>query len=137
VAAGRQPVVADLPWGCTGLATCYDLRFPELWCRLRELGARLVFLPAEWPERRIEHWRLLLRARAIENQCFVAGCNRAGAGVDGTFGGYSGIVDPWGRVLAEAGADAGLVVARLDLAEADRTRSLFPFFSDRRPDLYR
>ncbi len=66
-------------------------------------GRPVVLIAAEWPERRVEHWRLLLQARAIENQCVVAGCNRSGTGADGTFGGYSGIIDPWGRIVAEAG----------------------------------
>ena len=65
-----------MPWGKTGLAICYDLRFPELLRGYALAGARLMLLPAEWPHPRREHWRTLLRARAIENQCYVAACNR-------------------------------------------------------------
>jgi omega-amidase len=133
---GDRPVVLNLPWGPTGLATCYDLRFPDLWRRMRELDARLVLIPGEWPARRVAHWRVLLRARAIENQFVVAGCNRAGTDADGGFGGWSSVIDPWGRVLAEADEAPTLLLGRANLAEVDRTRTLFPFFSDRRPDVY-
>lgn len=137
--AGRALPVFELPWGPTALAVCYDLRFPELWRAYAEGGAILVLIPAAWPSRRIEHWRLLLRARAIENQFIVAGCNRAGGGADAgqdRFGGHSGVSDPWGHVLAEAGPEPELLFARLDLAEVARARSLFPFLEDRRPAVY-
>jgi predicted amidohydrolase len=136
MAPGEALPVFDLPWGRTAIAICYDLRFPEMWRRYRAAGAELVLIPAEWPDRRVEHWRLFLRARALENQLFVAGCNRAGSDVDGSFGGYSGAVDPWGRVVAECGSEPGLVLAALDLDEVARCRRLFPWFEDRRPDVY-
>jgi predicted amidohydrolase len=138
MAPGTAAPTFDLPWGRTALAVCYDLRFPELWRGFMAAGARLVLIPAEWPIRRVEHWRLLLRARAVENQFFVAGCNRAGEGSDcpDPFGGYSAVVDPWGRVLAEAGPEPDLVLATFDLDEVDRCRTLFPWLNDRRPDLY-
>jgi omega-amidase len=134
--AGNALPVLDLPWGRVALAICYDLRFPELWRRYTEAGAQVILIPAEWPQRRVEHWRLLLRARAVENQLFVAGCNRVGADVDGEFGGHSTVVDPWGHVLVERAGDPGLLVTKLDLDEVAHTRSLFPFLQDRRPDVY-
>ena len=135
---GAAAPVFDLPWGRTALAICYDLRFPELWRRFMAAGARLVLIPAEWPIRRVEHWRLLLRARAVENQLFVAGCNRAGEGPDtpDPFGGYSAVVDAWGHVLVEAGTDPELILATLDLDEVERCRTTFPWLADRRPDIY-
>jgi len=138
--AGRALPVFELPWGRVALAVCYDLRFPELWRRYADGGASLVLIPAAWPSRRIEHWRLLLRARAVENQYFVAGCNRAGGGADAgpdRFGGSSGLSDPWGHLLAEAGPEPELVSGTLDLAEVARARRLFPFLEDRRPEVYR
>jgi omega-amidase len=126
----------DLPWGRVALAICYDLRFPELWRRYADAGAQLVLIPAEWPVRRVEHWRLLLRARAVENQFYVIGCNRAGTGADGEFGGHSAAIDPWARVAVEGGADPGLFLATLDLDEVARSRRLFPFLADRRPEVY-
>jgi len=128
--------VFDLPWGRTALAICYDLRFPEMWRRYTEAGAQLSVIPAEWPVRRIEHWRLLLRARAVENQLFVFGCNRAGTAADGDYGGYSAAVDPWGQVLVEGSAEPGLLITSLNLEEVARCRRLFPFLDDRRPDVY-
>jgi omega-amidase len=134
--AGDALPVFDLPWGRVALAICYDLRFPELWRRYTGARVQVILIPAEWPQRRVEHWRLLLRARAVENQLFVAGCNRAGAGSDGEFGGYSAAVDPWGQVLVEGGEDPGLLVATLDLDEVARTRRRFPFLQDQRPEVY-
>jgi omega-amidase len=135
--AGAALPTFDLPWGRTALAICYDLRFPELWRQYTYAGAQTILIPAEWPLRRVEHWRLLLRARAVENQLFVVGCNRAGADPDGEFGGHSAAVDPWGRVLVEGGPEPGLYLATLDLDEVTRTRELFPFLDDRRPDVTR
>ena len=130
--------VFDLPWGRTALAICYDLRFPEIWRRYTQAGAHLILIPAEWPIRRVEHWRLLLRARAVENQLFVAGCNRAGQGPDAPdpFGGHSAAVDPWGRVLVEGDLEPGLFLATLDMAEVADCRRTVPWLDDRRPDLY-
>lgn len=136
LAAGDNTPVFDLPWGRVGIAICYDLRFPEQWRRYLDAGAQVILIPAEWPVRRIEHWRLLLRARAVENQFYVVGCNRAGSDADGEFGGRSAVVDPWGRVLVEGGTEQGLFVATLDLDEVARCRQLFPFLDDRRPDVY-
>lgn len=134
--AGDSLPTFDLPWGRGAFAICYDLRFPELWRRLTDAGAHVILIPAAWPVRRVEHWRLLLRARAVENQIFVVGCNRAGAAADGEYGGHSVAVDPWARVLVEGGAEPGLFVATLDLDEVARSRSLFPFLSDRRSEVY-
>jgi predicted amidohydrolase len=126
----------DLPWGRVAMAICYDLRFPELWRRLADAGAQLVLIPAEWPVHRVEHWRLLLRARAVENQLYVAGCNRAGADDDGEFGGHSAMVDPWARVLIEGGSESGLLVTKIEMDEVVRARRIFPFLGDRRPEVY-
>jgi predicted amidohydrolase len=134
--AGNALPTFDLPWGRTALAVCYDLRFPEMWRLYTAAGVHLILIPAEWPVRRVEHWRLLLRARAVENQLFVAGCNRAGTDADGEFGGHSAAVDPWGRVLVEGEREPGLFLAALDLEEVRRNRSLLPFLDDRRPDVY-
>jgi predicted amidohydrolase len=109
-----------------------------MWRAYRGATVRMMIIPAAWPSPRAEHWRTLLRARAIENQCFVIGCNRAGGGWDAgehPFAGYSVAVDPWGGVLAEGGPQPELVIAHLDLAEVERARRLFPFWGDRRPEL--
>ncbi|MGW6744093.1 carbon-nitrogen family hydrolase [Streptomyces sp. NPDC055025] len=115
-----------------GLATCYDLRFPELFRGLVDAGARLLVIPAGWPARRREHWTLLARARAVENQSYVLACATAGthAGVEQS--GHSIVVDPWGEVLAEAGADEEILTADLDLTRVATTREQFPALKDRR-----
>jgi omega-amidase len=139
MSSGNDLPTFDLPWGRTALAICYDLRFPEAWRRYATAGARLVVIPAQWPARRVEHWRLFLRARAGENQFFVAGCNRAGVDrePEGTaFGGYSAVSDPWGNLLVEGTMEPDLLLATLDLDEVDKARRLFPFLADRRSDLY-
>ena len=126
----------DLPWGRVAMAICYDLRFPELWRCLADTGAQLVLIPAEWPASRVEHWRLLLRARAVENQLYVVGCNRAGTDAVGEFGGHSAVVDPWARVLTEAGSELGLLVTTIEMDEVSRARRMLPFLADRRPEVY-
>jgi predicted amidohydrolase len=115
-----------------GLATCYDLRFPEQFRRLLDAGAEIVLLPAAWPAKRVAHWRLLAQARAVENQSYVVACNTAGTHSAVPMGGGSIVVDPWGAVLAEAGTDEEVLVADLDLEFLARTRSSFPILADRR-----
>lgn len=137
LAPGDEARVWELPWGSTGLAICYDLRFPELFRRYALDGAALVLLPSEWPAQRIEHWSVLLRARAIENQCFVAATNRIGADRANTFGGRSTVIGPRGETLAEASDTAELLLAELDLDAVATTRSWMPIFADRRPEVYR
>lgn len=123
--------------GCTAAsAICYDLRFPELFRSYALEGARVVLLPAEWPAVRVSHWRTLVCARAIENQFFIVACNRAGTSGSTTFAGHSMIVDPLGKVLAEAGDGESLLVETLELGRVDEARSQIDILGDRRADLY-
>ena len=134
---GEAPALLQQAWGTTGLAICYDLRFPELFRHYAVAhGAALMLLCAEWPLARVAHWRTLLRARAIENQCFVAATNSCGETGGTVFGGHSMIIDPWGQIIAEAGEDECLVTAEIDLTEVQRVRRAIPVFEDRRPDAY-
>jgi predicted amidohydrolase len=126
--AGDRVVVRDN----LGLATCYDLRFPEQFRLLLDAGAQVVLLPAAWPAKRVAHWRLLAQARAVENQSFVVACNTAGTHAGVPMGGGSIVVDPWGTVLAEAGTDEEVLAVDLDLELVARTRSSFPILADRR-----
>ncbi len=134
--AGESSLVMDLPWGRTGLAICYDLRFPELFRRYALEGAQMVVIPAEWPAERIEHWRTLLQARAIENQFFVVAANTTGQIGNTVFGGHSMIIDPWGRIIVEAGEEPVLLTAEIDFDKVQEVRERIPVFEDRRPDLY-
>jgi len=136
LAGGDDAQVFDAAFGRCALAVCYDLRFPELWRHYALDGARLVFIPAEWPQKRIAHWRALLLARAIENQIFIAGCNRVGTSKGETFGGNSLIANPWGEVLAQGDAREALLIAQIDLARVDNARAQVPVFRDRRADVY-
>ncbi|MDQ1602793.1 MAG: hypothetical protein QOE01_638 [Actinomycetota bacterium] len=126
--AGRKVVVHE----GLGLATCYDLRFPELFRSLLDAGTQVLLLPAAWPARRTEHWRLLARARAVENQMYVIACNTAGTHGGVPQAGHSIVVDPWGEVLAEAGTDEEVLVSDIDLGRVQETREKFPVLADRR-----
>ncbi len=133
---GDDAQVFGAEFGKFALGVCYDLRFPELWRHYALAGARLAFLPAEWPIQRIAHWRTLLPARAIENQVFMIGCNRVGMSKDQTFGGHSMIVNPWGEILVEGDERDALLVAQIDLDLVDQVRQRVPVFRDRRQDVY-
>jgi omega-amidase len=134
--AGQAAPVFDLPWGKSAIAICYDLRFPELFRRYALAGTRIIFLPAEWPYPRLEHWCTLLQARAIENQVFIAACNRVGESKGERFSGHSAIYDPWGRLVVEAGDGEVLLTASVDTALVEKVRQAIPVFADRRPELY-
>ncbi|MCY4071782.1 MAG: carbon-nitrogen family hydrolase [Chloroflexi bacterium] len=134
---GESPTALDLSWGMTGLSICYDLRFPELFRRYAVKDqAKLILLCAEWPLARVEHWRALLKARAIENQCYIVATNACGETGGTAFGGHSMVIDPWGQVLIEGGEDEELLTAEIDLDEVNRVRMKIPVFEDRRPDAY-
>ncbi|MBO8181275.1 MAG: carbon-nitrogen family hydrolase [Archaeoglobus sp.] len=130
---GDELVVVDSPIGKLGLMICYEIRFPEIARYLVHKGAEILAVPAEFPEARINHWRVLLRARAIENQCYVLGANCA-EGID-RYPGHSMIVDPWGNILVEAGDRQEIIMAEIDLEEMKRIRKEYPFLKDVRKEL--
>ena len=126
--AGELAVVADLPWGRLGMTVCYDLRFPALYRALAEAGASFFAIPSAFTKQTGEaHWHVLLRARAIENGCFVFAAAQGGKHESGreTFG-HSLIIDPWGRILAEGGTEPGVVMAEIDPAEVAAARARIP-----------
>lgn len=137
LAPGDSLATAMVGGGVAGLAICYDLRFPELFRTLALGGAQLMLIPAEWPAVRAHHWRTLLMARAIENQCFVLACNRVGHDGKNAFAGHSMVVDPWGNVLTEGGEEEAVLTATVELSDVAAVRSRIPVFRDRRPDLYK
>lgn len=115
---------------------CYDIRFPE-WIRAHTAsGAEALFVVAEWPEPRLSHWRALLIARAIENQCFVIACNRAGDDPYNHFAGHSMIINPWGELIAEAGESEQILYGEIDLESVKKIRKQIPIFEDRRTEFY-
>jgi len=133
---GSKPVVAKTENIGFGLATCYDLRFPELFRRLALMGSEVFLLSSEFPAQRQEHFDVLIRARAIENQCFMLACNRVGRDEHNTYAGGSAIISPWGEVLARAGNEEALLEAEIDLEEVRRVRQGLPVLQDIRRELF-
>lgn len=129
--AGRELVTVRTPEATLGLATCYDLRFPELFRGLVDAGAEMFVVPAGWPARRREHWTLFARARAVEDQVYVLACGTGGTHAGVPQAGHSVVVDPWGEVLAEAGDGEEILTVDLDLAKVAATREQFPALKDR------
>lgn len=128
VAPGDQLASARLPWGVLGLSICYDVRFPQLYRQLAREGADFLAIPAAFTATTGEaHWHVLVRARAIENGCFVFAAGQSGRRHWGrrTYG-HSLIVDPWGTVLADGGEDEGYVVASIDVAKVAEARAMIP-----------
>lgn len=136
LAPGRKTAVFELDGILSGAAICYDIRFPELVRNLALAGAKVLFVPAEWPHPRLHHWRTLLMARAIENQMYVIACNRVGQGGKDRFFGHSLIIDPWGEIIAEGGETEAVLTGQISLPLVDEVRCRIPVFKDRRPELY-
>lgn len=132
MSAGESLTTVALPEQTLGLATCYDLRFPELFRGLVDAGATTLVVSAGWPARRREHWTLLNRARAVEDQSYVLACGSAGSNGGVEQAGHSLVVDPWGEVLAEAGPGEEVLTVDLDPKKVAETREQFPALKDRR-----
>jgi len=127
-APGELAVIGSMPWGVLGLTVCYDLRFPALYRALAEAGATMLAIPSAFTVPTGQaHWQVLMRARAIENGCFVLASAQAGKHESGreTYG-HSIVVDPWGKILAEGGAEPGIVMAEIDPAAVTKARSRVP-----------
>jgi deaminated glutathione amidase len=125
---GEIAVAADLPWGRLGLSVCYDLRFPTLYRALAEAGSSFLAIPSAFTKQTGEaHWHVLMRARAIENGSFVLAAAQGGRHENGrdTYG-HSLVVDPWGRIIAEAGTEPGVLLAKIDPAEVAAARAKVP-----------
>jgi predicted amidohydrolase len=131
MSSGDDLVVVETPLGPTGLATCYDLRFPELYRGLVDAGAVSFLMASGWPAVRVEHWSVLLRARAIEDQAWVVACNTAGTHNGVPMGGRSAVIDPLGVVVAEAGEGEQVLRAVVDPDAATSWRTKFPVLADR------
>jgi predicted amidohydrolase len=136
---GEEPVVVDAEGWRIGLSVCYDIRFPELYRILALEGAEVLVVPAHFTlYTGKDHWRVLLRARAIENQCYVAAAAQIGETRPGRFSfGRSLIADPWGIVLAEAPDDEWVIAAELDRRRLEQIRERLPALTSRRPEAYR
>lgn len=141
ISAGSELCVIDTPWGLTGLSICYDLRFPELFRSYALRGVYLQICSAAFPHPRQEHWRVLTRARAIENQFFMLAVNQVGSepiasrGTT-TYCGLSAVIDPWGNSVVEAQEQECLLTATIDTGKCAAARKHIPVLCDRRPDVY-
>lgn len=131
LAAGNAAQTIQTPFGPAGALICYDLRFPELSRRQIFSGAKLLIVSAQWPAVRLDHWRILLQARAVENQAFVVACNGSGRIPIGELAGHSMIIAPSGEILAEADEQPSVIAAELDPADIEAVRSRFCSVAER------
>ncbi len=130
--AGKKTSLIGFSWGKLGIAICYDLRFPELFRKYSKAGAKLILLPSAWPKERLPHFLALLKARAIENLCFVVGANKIGRHDSGIpYGGHSAVFGPWGEKLGELGAAKGVLSVDLRIDQVDKIRKQYPFLEGR------
>lgn len=128
---GDDVTIVPTPWGKAGLATCYDLRFPELFRLLLDRGAEFFLVVSAWPQPRLEAWTLFNRARAHENLAFLFSCNCCGQQGSHRYGGHSLFVDPRGKILAEGGDSETILRADVEMGEVAAVRQEFPALGDR------
>ena len=134
---GENIVLCDTELGRLGFTICYDLRFGELYRLLSLAGAKVIFVPACFAMQTGQaHWEVLLRARAIENGVYIVACNQIGEKYNMTAYGHSMVIDPWGRIIAEAEDNPGVLMAEIDLSEIEKVRAQIPSLKNRRGDLY-
>jgi predicted amidohydrolase len=131
LSSGDAVVVAKTPLGTLGLATCYDLRFPELFRRMVEKGVDVFLITSAWPYPRLEHWIMLNRVRALENQCFLVSANSVGTNMGIQFVGHSMMVNPWGVILTSGGDEEVILRTEIDPTEVKNARDRFPAVADR------
>jgi omega-amidase len=127
---GNETVTTNVEDWNVGLSVCFDLRFPELYRHYGKEKSGLIVVIANWPDSRIEHWRVLLKARAIENQCYVAGVNRVGKDLKLNYNGYSSVYDPMGNELTTQADLEKILTAEISLKNVEETRTKLPFLND-------
>lgn len=133
---GEKTDIIETEFGKLGLMICYDIRFCELAKTYALKGAEAIFVVSDFPNPRVDHWRTLLKSRAIENQLFVVACNRVGESPMGTYCGHSIIIDPWGKVIAEGSDEQEIIYGEINLSEVNEPRELIHVFNHRRPTSY-
>lgn len=133
---GSQIVVFPTEFGNIGLATCYDLRFPEMFRALQTKGADLFIVPAAWPEKRIEHFRLFCQSRAVENLTYVISANCCGGEDNKKLGGHSMVVDPFGEILIEGDDQEKILYSEIDLEKVKYWRTNFSALADKKPTTF-
>jgi len=133
---GSNLITFELDGIKAGIIICYDMRFSELVRSLALKGIQILFIPAQWPHPRLEHWKTLARARAIENQMFVAAINGVGLAGNAKFCGNSMIIDPWGDVMVNAEEEEKIVTSEVDFSIVEDIRNRINVFKDRKPQYY-
>ncbi|SNT27229.1 Predicted amidohydrolase [Anaerovirgula multivorans] len=133
---GIKTTTFDLDGIKCGVVICYDIRFVELVRILALQGISILFVVAQWPVPRINHWEILNQARAIENQIFVVNVNSSGIAEETVYGGHSSIISPWGDVLVKASSEEEIITAKLDIEIVKEIRNTINVYNDRRPELY-
>ncbi len=133
---GDKTEVYDTELGKLAFMICYDIRFAELARTYALKKADVIIVTSDFPNPRVNHWKTLLTARAIENQMFVVACNRVGASPMGTYCGHSLIIDPWGDIIAEGGREQEIVTGSIDFTQTAKVRDLIHVFRDRQPKSY-
>jgi len=128
---GDSVTVVKTPLGTIGMATCFDLRFPELFRAMVDKGAEIFLICSAWPYPRLEHWLMLNQVRAMENQCFLISANSSGMNQGVQFVGHSMVADPWGICLAGSGDQEAIVSTKIDLANLHAARKSFPGLASR------
>jgi len=128
--AGKEKIMTQIGRLRTGLSICYDLRFPELYRYYAKLGTDFLVDVASWPVKRIEHWKALLKARAIENQCYVAGINRVGKDIYHQYNGSSVVYNPMGEIIAFSENEEKIIDAEIDIEYLEKVRNGFGFLND-------
>ena len=128
--AGSRPSIGKIKKWKFGFTICYDLRFPELFRKYGKKRVHFIVNIANWPDSRIEHWRTLLKARAIENQCYVLGVNRVGDDPKLHYPGFSSVFDPMGKEIVNVENEEKIIVAELDKEYIKKVREKFPFLED-------
>ncbi len=131
LANGEELVCVATPLGMTALTTCYDLRFPELFRKLNEKGATCILMTSGWPEIRSEHWNVLTKARAIENQSIFIGCNGVGETSGTKLCGNSVVIDAWGNILNKVSNEEKVINVEIDLQNVNVVREKLPVLADR------
>ncbi|ODS40044.1 MAG: hypothetical protein A7315_09830 [Candidatus Altiarchaeales archaeon WOR_SM1_79] len=127
---GDKAEVIQTKSGKIGFLTCYDIRFPEHARKLALEGAEILFVPANFPNPRMRHWRLLLQARALENLCYIIAVNRVGRDENNSYFGHSMIVSPLGEIMCEAGNCEEIITHDIDVFEVNEAREKLPYLSD-------
>lgn len=135
--SGNKVVTFKIDDIMCAIVICYDIRFLELIRTLALKGVKVLFVVAQWPEARLEHWKLLNRVRAIENQFFVVAVNSCGTAADVKFAGHSLVIDPWGEIITELSSEEEIRTLEIDVNKIKEIREKMSIFNDRKPTLYK